>query len=141
MHFPSVIQWGRKSGFRSQGMAQIIDHPRNAGDQGFLAESDFLIPHLPVASRSDDLSLLRAMQFRQKLQNGDRAGQHIRRFSLEPDTKAGHDAQLIVGNAAEVGARAASDNRRMQQHVGVFVVSDQIEIDPELIFAPLAEHR
>jgi hypothetical protein len=117
-------------------MAQIIDHPRNAGNQGFLAESDFLIPHLP-----NDLSLMRAMQFRQKLQNGDRAGQHIRRFSLEPDTKAGHDAQLIVGNAAEVGARAASDNRRMQQHVGVFVVSDQIEIDPELIFAPLAEHR
>ena len=32
------------------GMAQIIDHPGNAGYQGFLAESDLLIPHLPVAS-------------------------------------------------------------------------------------------
>jgi hypothetical protein len=83
MHFPSVIQWGERAAFVLRffsGMAQITDHPRNAGYQGFLAESDFLIPHLPVASRSDDLSLPRAMQFRQKLQNEDRAGQHIRRF-------------------------------------------------------------
>jgi hypothetical protein len=53
-------------------------HPENAVHQGSLAESNFLIPSLPVSSRSDDLSLPRAMQFRQKLQNGDIA--RVRRF-------------------------------------------------------------
>jgi len=65
----------------------------------------------------------------QKLQKRRcRAGSAHPPISLEPDTKAGHDAQLIVGNAAQVGARAASDNRRMQQHVAVIAVSDHIEI-------------
>jgi hypothetical protein len=116
MLFPSVIGWGKERlsfSDSSRERRKSSRHPENAVHQGSLAESNFLIPSFPVSSRSDDLSRPRAMQFRQKLQNGD-----IARVSTSADfIRAGHEGGP-VGSSNHALDNASTLRRDQSRKMG-----------------------